>query len=562
MRPSYTRRYRRRSTLATTDRAFFKKESQETFFGMSSSDVFFQPSVASSSMQIVNRKCEDCEKGEKKVHRKGDKKEEETVMRMEDKKDEEKVQRRPEKEEENVQRMEDKKKEEKIQGAKEKKEEDKVMKKEDEEEKVQKKESGATPVIGKSVGTYISALDGKGKPLPTQANHFFSSKMRYDFSNVKIHNDKEAAESAREVNAKAYTVGNNIVFNEGQYNMESSEGKKLMAHELTHIIQNDHSRIMPDKLDPTEVSAWQTTVTKAFDKKSKGTLIEAEKYFIAALDLLGEHHVNIARDHTSIPKNLKPGLNFDVADTSAKGLTGYLTKTEFTGRLPLDEPYPESAIVINPTAFSSHSPILTMMVLAHEKQHFEHQRTAVKLLAEWKKKADMKKFDKEFDKQQKAYMKEAARLKFDSDRVERTLTELKARLIYLWFQKQKRKDKLDIELLYEYTGTLNADTPNTEVLSGLSGFMAGFHLINIVGGKAEEDHFERLIIYPVDEGYWHDISAPAKALYESRIKDYYCNKLDKDHQSAFQQHVADYSKRSWKRDPKPYFSMLANLNCK
>ena len=135
--------------------------------------------------------------------------------------------------------MEDKKEEEKIQKKEDKKEEEKVMKKEEkkEEEQMQKKENGSTTSACTTARTYISSINGKGNPLPATANQFFSSKMGYDFSNVKIHTDKEAAASAKDVNAKAYTIGNNIVFNEGQYNTESSEGKKLMAHELAHVMQ-------------------------------------------------------------------------------------------------------------------------------------------------------------------------------------------------------------------------------------------------------------------------------------------------------------------------------------
>jgi hypothetical protein len=62
--------------------------------------------------------------------------------------------------------------------------------------------------------------------------------MGYDFSNVKIHTEEAAARSAKAINAKAYTTNNHIVFNEGQYNPASAEGKKLIAHELTHIMQN------------------------------------------------------------------------------------------------------------------------------------------------------------------------------------------------------------------------------------------------------------------------------------------------------------------------------------
>jgi peptidoglycan hydrolase-like protein with peptidoglycan-binding domain len=58
-----------------------------------------------------------------------------------------------------------------------------------------------------------------------------------DFSHVRLHADARAAESAREVNAKAYTVGHDIVFGEGHYRPETSDGRKLLAHELAHTIQ-------------------------------------------------------------------------------------------------------------------------------------------------------------------------------------------------------------------------------------------------------------------------------------------------------------------------------------
>jgi hypothetical protein len=183
------------------------------------------------------------EKKEEKVNRAEDKKEEK-VMKMEEKKEEEKVHKKEEKkEEEKVMKMEEKKEEEKVHKKEEKKEEEKVMKMEEkkEEEKVHKKETGGSAGGGKSLSNYIGSLNSKGQPLPAKTNEYFSSRMGYDFSDVKVHTDKEAAETAREINAKAYTVGNNIVFNEGQCNEDSGDGKKLMAHELTHVIQQDKS---------------------------------------------------------------------------------------------------------------------------------------------------------------------------------------------------------------------------------------------------------------------------------------------------------------------------------
>ena len=71
----------------------------------------------------------------------------------------------------------------------------------------------------------------------------------YDFSQVRVHTDAKAAESAREVNALAYTVGRDIVFAEAQYNPHTTEGKRLLAHELQHVTQQTgalHRQHVPD----------------------------------------------------------------------------------------------------------------------------------------------------------------------------------------------------------------------------------------------------------------------------------------------------------------------------
>jgi len=76
-----------------------------------------------------------------------------------------------------------------------------------------------------------------GMPLDRQTRSFMESHIGFDFSKVKIHADPQAAVAAKGMGALAYTVGDNIVFGAGQYSPETSEGKKLIAHELTHTIQ-------------------------------------------------------------------------------------------------------------------------------------------------------------------------------------------------------------------------------------------------------------------------------------------------------------------------------------
>ncbi|AUP79057.1 eCIS core domain-containing protein [Flavivirga eckloniae] len=66
---------------------------------------------------------------------------------------------------------------------------------------------------------------------------FMESRFGSDFSDVKIHTGSEAVQMSRELNAQAFTVGNDIYFNQGKYSPNSDTGKHLLAHELTHTIQ-------------------------------------------------------------------------------------------------------------------------------------------------------------------------------------------------------------------------------------------------------------------------------------------------------------------------------------
>jgi hypothetical protein len=79
--------------------------------------------------------------------------------------------------------------------------------------------------------------------LPSSTNQFFKARMGHDFSNVKIHTNKDAATSANELNARAYTKGEQIVFNEQEYNPHSTDGKKLLAHELAHVVQQRNGAV-------------------------------------------------------------------------------------------------------------------------------------------------------------------------------------------------------------------------------------------------------------------------------------------------------------------------------
>jgi hypothetical protein len=90
-------------------------------------------------------------------------------------------------------------------------------------------------------------LELPGQPLDKGTRDFFEPRFGHDFSQVRVHTDTRAAESARAVNALAYTVGHNIVFGACQYKPRTVGGQRLMSHELTHVAQQNAGglQIMP-----------------------------------------------------------------------------------------------------------------------------------------------------------------------------------------------------------------------------------------------------------------------------------------------------------------------------
>lgn len=100
--------------------------------------------------------------------------------------------------------------------------------------------AGCESAAGKSTPAHFSearALSGGGHPLSASARSYFEPRFGYDFSNVRLHTDNAAMESARQVKALAYTIGHDIVLGAGQTSSETPAGRRLLAHELTHVIQ-------------------------------------------------------------------------------------------------------------------------------------------------------------------------------------------------------------------------------------------------------------------------------------------------------------------------------------
>ncbi len=97
--------------------------------------------------------------------------------------------------------------------------------------------SGGPLSVAPHVGRQVDALRGHGAPLPRDTRTFFESRFGHDFSAVRVHDGPDAARSARALQARAYTTGPDVVFGDGQYAPDTTAGRHLLAHELTHVVQ-------------------------------------------------------------------------------------------------------------------------------------------------------------------------------------------------------------------------------------------------------------------------------------------------------------------------------------
>jgi Domain of unknown function (DUF4157) len=110
-----------------------------------------------------------------------------------------------------------------------------------EEQSLQRKPSGAPePKFAPSIVHEV--LDSQGEPLDRATRHFFEPKFGQDLGHVRIHADSRAATSAAAVHAKAFTVGSQIAFAAHQYQPGTEPGRKLLAHELVHVMQRSRIR--------------------------------------------------------------------------------------------------------------------------------------------------------------------------------------------------------------------------------------------------------------------------------------------------------------------------------
>jgi hypothetical protein len=126
---------------------------------------------------------------------------------------------------------------------------DAATKEKKEEIPVQRKAESAYDNEQEAAPEVESAISSSGRPLDRETRRYMEPRIGFDFSKVRIHTDSRAAASAKSLNARAYTVGNNLVFGPGRFAPNTTEGRRLLAHELTHTVQQarsqPHANVLP-----------------------------------------------------------------------------------------------------------------------------------------------------------------------------------------------------------------------------------------------------------------------------------------------------------------------------
>lgn len=119
----------------------------------------------------------------------------------------------------------------------------------EEEEKVQMKGNGQEGPVNSEIENAIQTAKSYGQKLPSDTESSMSERFGTGFQDVKIHHDTKSNHLNRKLNARAFTTGNNIFFKTGEYNPKTYEGKKLLAHELTHVVQQKGKGGLAEDLD-------------------------------------------------------------------------------------------------------------------------------------------------------------------------------------------------------------------------------------------------------------------------------------------------------------------------
>ena len=151
---------------------------------------------------------------------------------------------------------------------------------------MRKAEYGGSFQTPPTLSTQLNASKGIGSPLPERTRGLMQNAFNADFSGVRIHTGNSANDMSRGIQARAFTHGQDIYFNRGEYSPESGEGKRLLAHELTHTLQQSGSNIQrkeaTEQQEESPSSQPSTFIVEDNSAPAAGQMTKSE--FLATLN--------------------------------------------------------------------------------------------------------------------------------------------------------------------------------------------------------------------------------------------------------------------------------------
>lgn len=171
--------------------------------------------------------------------------------------------------------------------------------------------SGSSGIsVSSQMESQLSRLQGGGQQMPTGLLKMMENGFGRDLSQVRLHTDSNAASMSSSIQAKAFTLGNDIYFNQGQYSPETTEGQKLVAHEVTHVVQESGKLYRKDESIPntqTDSNIQELCIDGTWSK-SYYYNEQINKARIIAKDML-VNAINILTKAKTIIQSLKAGIN-------------------------------------------------------------------------------------------------------------------------------------------------------------------------------------------------------------------------------------------------------------
>ena len=209
---------------------------------------------------------------------------------------------------------------------------------------VQRRVSDGSGGLSDAPAIVSGVLRSPGQALDPATRDFFELRFGHDFSRVRVHSDRTAAHSADSVGALAYTVGHNVVFAENQYSPGSAAGNRLLAHELTHVVQQDASashaqllRRQPSSKKKGKILSLKEVAADAGREKKRANSGQSEAKVCRS--------ISVGPSPQNCPATLAPGTVVTILEEKVGGLWLRIDPTGISGVGPKEHVHVLAAFV-------------------------------------------------------------------------------------------------------------------------------------------------------------------------------------------------------------------------